>query len=86
MLTIHNPGTINVIGFFMSQSLADDPQQGPMGACLYFSSPPEYQTMQFVGAIGNERPSDIFHTGWGLNPNVNVLSEIKLVVALEPLH
>ena len=42
--------------------------------------------MQFVGAIGNERPSDIFHTGWGLNPNVNVLSEIKLVVALEPLH
>ena len=42
--------------------------------------------MSFVGAIANARPSDIFHTGWSLNPNVNTLSEIKLIVSLEPLE
>ena len=35
--------------------------------------------------IANERPSDIFHTGWALNPEVNLLPEVKLVVSLEPL-
>ena len=42
--------------------------------------------MTFVGAIGNMRPSDIFHTGWSLNPNVNIHPEIKLIVTLEPLE
>ena len=32
------------------------------------------------------RPSDIFHTGWSLNPNVNIHPEIKLIVTLEPLE
>ena len=41
--------------------------------------------MTFVGAIANARPSDIFHTGWSLNPNVNVHPELKLIVSLEPL-
>jgi hypothetical protein len=53
-------------------------------ASLYFSVPP-YENLEFVGAIGNDRPSDIFHTGWSLNPNVNMLPELKLVVQLEPL-
>ena len=42
--------------------------------------------MTFIGVIANMRPSDIFHTGWSLNPNVNTLNEIKLVVSLEPLE
>ena len=65
----------------MNQPLADD----QTGVALYYSSPPDYSGMTFVGAIANARPSDIFHTGWSLNPNVNTLSEIKLVVSLEPL-
>jgi Protein of unknown function (DUF775) len=48
-------------------------------AALYFSTPP-YEGLEFVGAIANERPSDIFHTGWSLNPVVNVHAELKLVV------
>lgn len=64
----------------MNQALNDQ----SMGAGLYFSTPP-YTGLQFIGAIANARPSDIFHTGWALNPNVNTLSEIKLVVQLEPL-
>ena len=54
-------------------------------ASLYFSTYP-YQNLEFIGAIANERPSDIFHTSWSLNPSVNILPEIKLVVQLEPLQ
>ena len=32
------------------------------------------------------RPSDIFHTGWALNPNVNVLPELKIIIQVEPLE
>ena len=42
-----------------------------IGAALYFSCPPTYSGLQFIGAIANARPSDVFHTGWALNPNVN---------------
>ena len=66
----------------MNAPLAND----QTGAALYYSSPPDYSGMTFIGAIANERPSDIFHTGWSLNPNVNTLPEIKLVVSLEPLE
>ena len=89
VLTIPNPRAINVIGFFMNQPLPD-PNFGGKQTCfsfvasLYFSVPP-YENLEFVGAIGNDRPSDIFHTGWSLNPMVNVLPELKLVVQLEPL-
>ena len=82
VLTIPNPKSINVIAFFMNQPLADD----QTGAVLYYSSPPEYSGMQFIGAIANSRPSDIFHTGWSLNPDVNTLPEVKLIVSLEPLE
>ena len=75
-----------MIGFFMSQPLADDPLRGPIGASLSYSLPPNYENMTFIGAIGNERPSDIFHTGWGLNPEINQMPELKLVVSLEPLE
>ena len=82
VLTIPDPKAINVIAFFMNQPLTDD----QTGAVLYYSSPPEYAGMQFIGAIANARPSDIFHTGWSLNPDVNTLPEIKLIVSIEPLE
>jgi hypothetical protein len=46
---------------------------------------PPYEGLEFIGAIANMRPSDVFHTGWALNQNVNVLPELKLVVQLDPL-
>ena len=82
VLTIQNPEKINLIGFFMNQALND----ANMGAALYFSKPPQYTSLEFLGAIANQRPSDIFHTGWALNPEVNCLSEVKLVVTIEPLE
>lgn len=90
-MTIPNPRAINVIGFFMNQPLADNNFGGihlfnliVYVASLYFSVHP-YVNLEFIGAIGNERPSDVFHTGWSLNPCVNILPELKLVVQLEPL-
>ena len=68
-MTVANPASINVIGFYMTQELADN----TMGAALYYSCPPEYSGLTFVGAIANARPSDIFHTGFSLNPSVNTL-------------
>ena len=47
---------------------------------LYYSIPPLYDSLVFIGAIADSRPSDIFHTGFALNPNVNVCPEIKLVI------
>lgn len=62
---------------------------------LYYSTPP-YENLQFIGAIANTRPrcsfshltniwtnisdSDIFHTGFPLNPHVNEQKEIKLIM------
>ena len=66
-MTIQNPGSVNVIGFFMNVPLADQSQ----GASLAYSVPPDYSGLTFIGAIANARPSDIFHTGWALNPNIN---------------
>ena len=60
----------------MNIPLADD----SIGAALYYSTPPNYENLLFIGAIANARPSDIFHPGFALNPLVNVHSEIKLVI------
>ncbi|CDW82670.1 UNKNOWN [Stylonychia lemnae] len=46
---------------------------------------PPYEGLEFIGAIADQRPSDIFHTGWSLNPSVNIHSELKLVVQIEPV-
>ena len=42
--------------------------------------------MIFIGAIANARPSDIFHPGFALNPTINQLPEIKLVIELKSLE
>ena len=66
----------------MNQPLAS----ADVGAALYFSCPPNYDSVTFIGAIANARPSDIFHPGFALNPNVNIHSEIKLVIQLKSLQ
>ena len=81
MITIQNPKSINVISFFLNKPLEND----TIGAALYYSTPPSYNSLMFIGVIANARPSDIFHTGFALNPEVNVQPEIKLVAVLKPL-
>ena len=80
-MTVQNPKSINVISFFMNVPLSDE----ETGAALYYSYPPKYDSLLFIGAIANNRPSDIFHPGFALNPTVNTLQEVKLVIELKPL-
>ena len=76
-----NPKSVNVISFFLNKPLSAD----NMGAALYYSLPPDYSSLMFIGVIANARPSDIFHTGFALNPTVNVHAELKLVAQFKPL-
>ena len=82
-MDLENPGEVNVLGFYLNVPIKDE----SMGASLYISKPPhESEELDFIGAVANARPSDIFHTGWSVNPSVNVHSSIKLVVKPEPLE
>lgn len=68
-MDIENPGEVNVLGFYLNSPIQDE----TMGASLYISKPPhENVELEFIGAVANSRPSDIFHTGWAINPSVNV--------------
>ena len=50
VLDIFNPKNINNISIFLHETLPND-----FGAGLYFSLPP-YETLQFIGCVGNQRP------------------------------
>ena len=76
---VNNPKNINNISMFLTDRIPDD-----CGAALYYSVPP-YKTQQFIGCVCNQRPSDVFYTGWALDPNVNVYPTIKIGVQMEKL-
>jgi len=80
VVDIPNPSTVSTLAFFLNVPLPD----GLAGALYY--SPPPFEGLQFIGAIANTRPSDIFNTGFALNPHVNEISTLKLVVKIEPLE
>lgn len=46
---------------------------------LYYSIPP-YENLQYLGAITNNRPSDIFSTGFPLRPEIAGINTLKLCV------
>jgi hypothetical protein len=79
VIDVNNPKTVNNITLFQTEALPDD-----CGAALYYSVPP-YESLQFIGCVCNIRPSDVFYTGWSLNPNVNVFQQIKICVKLDKL-
>ena len=81
VLAISNPKSINVLTFFLNLPLDNE----EIGAALYYVVPDGNYNLMFIGAIANSRPSDIFHPGWALNPNVNVHKEIRLVIMLKSL-
>ena len=74
VIDVMNPKLINNVTLFLTEQLPDD-----YAAAMYYSVPP-FETLQFVGCIANLRPSDVFYTGWSLNPNVNMFDQIKLCV------
>lgn len=67
---------VNNLTFFLTNPL-------PEGYALALSSAFDpYTTIEFVGAIANERPSDIIHTGWSLKRDSSS-KPIKLLISME---
>eukprot|EP01017_Pseudomicrothorax_dubius_P016714 TRINITY_DN1891_c0_g2_i1.p1 TRINITY_DN1891_c0_g2~~TRINITY_DN1891_c0_g2_i1.p1 ORF type:complete len:187 (+),score=42.20 TRINITY_DN1891_c0_g2_i1:98-658(+) len=79
-IDIPKPASITTIGLVLTTPLPDG-----FGGSLYYSIPP-FENLEFIGAVGNLRPSDIFSTNFALNPNTNELSTLKLVLRVEPLE
>lgn len=57
---IANPSNVSSICLSLTETLPND-----YAIALYFAQPP-YTEMQYLGAISNNRPSDIFQTGFPL--------------------
>ena len=74
VLDIINPKNINNITLFLTEQIPEE-----CVASMYYSLPP-FETLEFIGCIANSRPSDIFYTGWSLNPVVNMYNSIKICV------
>ncbi|CAG9319970.1 unnamed protein product [Blepharisma stoltei] len=76
-IDLPSPGLINNLTFFLASPLPEG-----YAAALSYSIPP-FATIEFLGAIANERPSDIIHTAWSFNPSINSSSLIKLLISVE---
>jgi hypothetical protein len=50
-----------------------------MALGLYYSPPP-YSDLQYLGAVSNNRPSDIFSTGFPLRPEIATVNTVKLCI------
>ena len=77
VLDIQEPKNVNNISLFLEQPIPEG-----FGAALYFSIYP-YNDLQFIGCCANQRPSDIFYTGWSLNPDISNNTPIKICVKIK---
>ena len=76
---IASPGRVNNLTFFLQNPL-------PASCALALSSSSyPYQSIEFLGAIANERPSDIVHTGWSFKPEQSS-NPMKLLISLERIE
>jgi len=76
-LDLPSPSQINNITFYLQSPLPEG-----YAAALSYSKPP-FQAIEFLGAIANERASDIFHTAWSFNPELQGVEVVKLLVSVE---
>lgn len=74
---IPNPSTVNLLTVAITNPLPE----GYAAAISYSIAP--FQTIEFLGAVANERPSDSFHTAWSFNPNMVSQPYVKLLVSIE---
>lgn len=79
VLDVVNPKSVNNIGLYLEEPLFEG-----YGASMYYSISP-FIDLQFLGCVANQRPSDIFYTGWNLNPEIQVNTLMKICIKLESL-
>ena len=56
------------------------PLEEGKAACLYCAY--GQNEFEFLGAIGNARPSEIIATNFSINPNINIKTEVQLVISI----
>lgn len=78
LLEIPRPLEIAQFTLFLRQQLPSF----DMGAVVYWAVAP-FQDWQFLGVLTNNRPSDIFQTGWSMNPLVQDQAAVRVGVRLE---
>eukprot|EP00386_Alphamonas_edax_P014630 GDKI01044874.1.p1 GENE.GDKI01044874.1~~GDKI01044874.1.p1 ORF type:complete len:180 (+),score=21.42 GDKI01044874.1:66-605(+) len=76
---IVRPGEVSEFSLFLNNALPSDNH----GVGVYFSYPP-YTDWQYLGLLTNNCPSEIFSTGWALNPEVSQLPAVRLGLMVEP--
>mmetsp|Transcript_4823 Transcript_4823/g.9666 ORF Transcript_4823/g.9666 Transcript_4823/m.9666 type:complete len:144 (-) Transcript_4823:239-670(-) len=60
------------------------PMQIPnAGVGVYFSFPP-FADYEFLGALDDSKPSDLFSTGWSLRPEVESCPAVRVCAMVEP--
>lgn len=75
---VPNASQANNLTFFLQSPL-------PEGFALALSSSYyPYTSIEFIGAIANERPSDIIHTGWGFKQEASS-NPVKLLISMEAI-
>lgn len=75
---VPNASQANNLTFFLQNPL-------PEGFALALSSSYyPYTSIEFIGAIANERPSDIIHTGWGFKQEA-ASNPVKLLISMEAI-
>ena len=75
---VPNGGSVNNLTFFLQSPLSE-------GYALALSaSYYPFTSIEFMGAVANERPSDIIHTGWGFKQEVSSNS-VKLLISMESI-
>mmetsp|Transcript_9677 Transcript_9677/g.10632 ORF Transcript_9677/g.10632 Transcript_9677/m.10632 type:complete len:192 (+) Transcript_9677:135-710(+) len=79
-IDVSNPGSVNQLTIFLQQDLPEG-----LGIGVFYSRSADTTNCEFIGAIGNAQPSDTFHTGWSLNPDLMNLPAIRLIFVADNL-
>lgn len=79
---LQDPTSIAELTFFL---LPTTPVPQGHGALLYYSTPPNFDAWELLGAISPDKPSGVFRTGWPTNEGLVGCPCIQLGVSLEPL-
>ncbi|CEM10702.1 unnamed protein product [Vitrella brassicaformis CCMP3155] len=75
---IPSPHSIAEFVIFLMRALPSD----SLGVGVYWSFPP-FSSWEFIGVLTNSQPSELFDTGWALNPEVRGVPVVRLGLSVE---
>jgi len=76
---LHDPQGIQYLTLVLTSPIPEG-----SGLSLHYTLPP-YESMSYMGAVSNGKPSDTFSTGWGMNPDVMALQPLPTFIGGQPM-